>query len=69
MKCDKVEELRNHDRAITDSCMLYQGYVARQLNPERWKYPFIGRKALEEQKETVKIAIEKHKKDLADCKA
>ncbi len=69
IKCDKVEELRNHDRAITDTCMLYQGYVARQLNPERWKYPFIGRKALEEQKETVKRAIEKHKEELGSCKA
>ncbi|HHW32172.1 MAG TPA: hypothetical protein GXX20_10975 [Clostridiaceae bacterium] len=69
IKCDKVEELRNHDRAITDSCMLYQGYVARQLNPDRWKYPFIGRKALEEQKETVKIAIEKNKEELEACKS
>ena len=68
IKCDNVEELRNHDRAITDSCMLYQGYVARQLNPERWKYPFIGRKALEEQKETVKKTIEKQKKELLACR-
>lgn len=49
MKCDSVEELREHDRSITDSCMLYQNFVARQLNPERWKYPYIGRKAIEEQ--------------------
>jgi energy-coupling factor transporter ATP-binding protein EcfA2 len=49
IKCDKVEQLREHDRAITDSCMLYQNYVARQLNPERWKTPYIGRKAVEEQ--------------------
>jgi len=69
IKCDKVEELRKHERAITDSCMLYQSYVARQLNPERWKYPFIGRKALEEQKETVKKAIEKKKKEIQDCKS
>jgi len=68
IKCDKVEELRNHERAITDSCMLYQGYVARQLNPDRWKYPFIGRRALEEQKDTVKRAIEKQKKELQYCK-
>ncbi|HQD42044.1 MAG TPA: SbcC/MukB-like Walker B domain-containing protein, partial [Bacillota bacterium] len=49
MKCDSVEDLRNHDRSITDSCMLYQNFVARQLNPERWKYPYIGRKSIEEQ--------------------
>lgn len=49
IKCDKVEGLREHERAITDSCMLYQNFVARQLHPERWKYPYIGRKALDEQ--------------------
>ena len=58
IKCDKVEDLRNYDRAITDTCMLYQGYVARQLNPERWKYPFIGRHALDEQKKNVRESIE-----------
>ncbi|MDD2574470.1 MAG: SbcC/MukB-like Walker B domain-containing protein [Firmicutes bacterium] len=49
MKCDSVEDLREHDRSITDSCMLYQNFVARQLNPERWRYPYIGRKSIEEQ--------------------
>lgn len=66
-KCDNVEDLRNHDRAITDSCMLYQGYVARQLNPERWKYPFIGRNALEEQRKNVRNSIEKAERELAVC--
>ncbi|NLW48792.1 MAG: hypothetical protein GXY86_15875 [Firmicutes bacterium] len=49
MKCDQVERLREYERAITDSCMLYQNFVARQLNPDRWKTPYIGRKAIEEQ--------------------
>jgi uncharacterized protein YPO0396 len=49
IKCDHIEDLRNHDRSITDSCMLYQGFVARQLNPDRWKSPYIGKKAIEEQ--------------------
>ncbi|HOJ80364.1 MAG TPA: SbcC/MukB-like Walker B domain-containing protein [Clostridiales bacterium] len=57
IKCDTVEELRNHDRAITDTCMLYQGYVARQLHPDRWKHPYIGRNAVEKQIEGVKQAI------------
>jgi uncharacterized protein YPO0396 len=58
IKCNNVEELRNHDKAITESCMLYQGYVARQLNPDRWKYPFIGRTALEEQIKSVQGSID-----------
>jgi len=69
IKCNQVEDLRNHDRAITDSCMLYQGFVARQLNPDRWQYPFIGRKALEEQKASVKRTIESKEKECDICKA
>jgi len=64
IKCDNVEDLPKHDKAITDSCMLYQNYVARQLNPERWKYPYIGRKSIEvqivkkeEEKEHVKKTL------------
>ena len=49
VKCDRVEDLRNFRRAITDSCMLYQGFVARQLSPERWRFPYIGRSAVAEQ--------------------
>jgi uncharacterized protein YPO0396 len=55
IKCDRVEELRNYSRSITDSCMLYQGFVARQLNPMRWQTPYIGRKSIEAQ-----IKIKKH---------
>jgi len=67
MKCDNVEDLRNYERAITDSCMLYQGYVARQLNPDRWKYPYIGRNAIKEQIENVKRSIEKAENELEFC--
>ena len=67
MKCDKVEFLRSYDKSITDSCMLYQGYVARQLNPERWKYPFIGKNSLEEQIKNTKISIGKAAKEAETC--
>jgi uncharacterized protein YPO0396 len=46
-KCEKVEDLRNYPTAITPDCMLYQNYVARQLNPERWRIPYIGKKSME----------------------
>jgi uncharacterized protein YPO0396 len=61
MKCDRVEDLRNYDRAITESGMLYQNYVARQLNPERWKVPYIGRKAVDEQIRMIKEEISRLK--------
>lgn len=49
MKCQTPGELRRHSTAITSTGMLYHRFVARQLNPGRWRYPYIGRKALEAQ--------------------
>lgn len=50
IKCDDTSSLRKHKIAITPECMLYQGYVARKISPALYKYPTIGKKALEEQK-------------------
>ena len=41
IKVDNIEDLRKNNRSITKSGMLYQGYVARQLNLARTS-PFIG---------------------------
>ncbi|NMA14378.1 MAG: AAA family ATPase [Clostridia bacterium] len=49
MKCEQVENLRNYRQAITPSCMLYQNFTARQLHPDRWKVPYIGKHSLEQQ--------------------
>ncbi|AQS59600.1 ATP-binding protein [Desulforamulus ferrireducens] len=46
IKCEQVEKLRNFPTAITPSCMLYHNYVARQLNPQRYETPYIGRQAV-----------------------
>lgn len=46
MKCETVDELRTHRTAITASCMLYHNFVARQLNPQRYENPYIGRKSI-----------------------
>lgn len=50
IKCDTIEELRNNKISITSDCMLYQGYVLRKINPALYKYPIIGKEALEKQK-------------------
>ena len=47
MKVEHVSELRKHLKSITASCMLYQGFVARPLNPRSYKTPYIGRKSIE----------------------
>lgn len=67
MKCDQVDSLREYERAITDSCMLYQSYVARQLNPERWKTPYIGRKAIEEQIRIKHLELKSLEYDFGIC--
>lgn len=51
IKCYDTNSLRQHKIAVTPDCMLYQGYVARKINPAYYKYPNIGKKALEEQKQ------------------
>ncbi|MGB9975815.1 ATP-binding protein [Thermovenabulum sp.] len=63
VKCERVEELRNYATAITPDCMLYQNYVARQLSPERYKTPYIGKKSLEKLLE-VKLAEKDEKEGL-----
>jgi len=56
--CAQIEEIRKHEVAITPGCMLYQNYVARQLDPARYRDPFIGKQAIRKQ-------IDNAKKDLA----
>ncbi len=48
MKCEKLEDLRKHRTAITPSCMLYHNFVARQLHPQRFETPYIGKQAIAE---------------------
>jgi len=49
IKCQSLDELREHKHSITDSCIIYQNYGLTQLKPEEWKDPYIGRKSIEEQ--------------------
>jgi uncharacterized protein YPO0396 len=45
IKCEKVEELKQHKVAITPSCMLYQNHVVRGINPKIYSTPYIGKEA------------------------
>jgi len=49
IKVERVEDLRLHNTSITPSCMIYQNYVARQINPKRYAVPYIGKKSIEAQ--------------------
>ncbi|MCH4891154.1 hypothetical protein EZV73_26485 [Acidaminobacter sp. JC074] len=57
IKCMDVSEIRNHKISITDTCMLYKNYVARQLNPSSYKVPYIGRQAVKNQLELRQEAL------------
>ena len=58
MACESVDDLRSHSTGITDSGMLYQNYVIRQINPERWRIPYIGRNSIRQQLEIAKANLE-----------
>lgn len=65
IKCTNVNLLRNHARAVTESCMLYQGYVARQIPKKNFEIPFIGKEAIKtqliiKQEELKNVSIEIH---------
>lgn len=51
MKCEDVTELRKHRVAITAGGMLYKNYVAAQIHPGRYEFPYIGRQAVKRQLE------------------
>jgi hypothetical protein len=61
IKCDSAADLRKYDRSVTDTGMLYQGYVACQISPALWQKPLIGKKSIQEQiarLESEKIQLE-----------
>ncbi len=64
IKCETVEELRKNKIAITEDCMLYQGYVIRRINPALYKYPSIGKKALQIQKQMKEEELNKLNKKI-----
>lgn len=53
-KCSNAQELRRFRTSITDDGMLYQNFVIRAMNPERWSKPAIGQGAIQRRLETVK---------------
>jgi uncharacterized protein YPO0396 len=62
--CAQVEEIRNHEVAITPGCMLYQNYAARQLDPARYRDPFIGKQAIRKQIENARADLVKLEQEI-----
>ena len=47
MKCERAEDLPRYHTAITRNVMLYKNYVARKINPQRYRNSFIGQSSLQ----------------------
>lgn len=56
-KCESVGELRRFRTSVTDEGMLYQNFVVRAMNPERWAKPAIGQGAIQRRLDAVKREI------------
>ena len=49
MKCENIEELRNHRIGVTPDCMLYHSYRLQHINPENYtRYAYIGEQSLKQ---------------------
>lgn len=58
MCVDSEDELKQHERAITRTVMVYQNKAARQTKQEIYTTPYIGRKASQIRLEQVRSRIE-----------
>jgi uncharacterized protein YPO0396 len=66
-KCDNVQELRRFRISITDEGVIYQNFVVRAMNPERWSKPAIGQGAIQRRLDTVKMEINSLTEKVAVC--
>lgn len=66
-KCDRVGDLRRFRTSVTDEGMLYQNFVVRAMNPERWAKPAIGQGAIRRRLEDVKKEIDALVQQIAAC--
>ena len=65
-RVERVEDLEKYDIAITSDCMLYQGFVSRNLNPASYKNPYIGQNAFKVQLSNIIKSISDIKKQKAE---
>lgn len=49
IRCEDVQELKDHKVAITADCMLYQNYAVRKIDERVYETPYIGAHAFEVQ--------------------
>lgn len=48
-KCENEQQLKNHKRSVTPTCMTYMNNTARQINFKVYETPYIGERAFAKQ--------------------
>lgn len=64
IKCDSLEELRNHRTAVTRECFVRRNYTDSHLNPQVYKRWFIGDRAAPRQIESRQQRLDEIAKEM-----
>lgn len=60
-----VEELTQYPIAITKTCMVYQNYAVRAINPKIYQQPYLGQEAMKIQRELIAQKLNDLNQDIA----
>ncbi len=58
IRCENVQDLKEHKVAITSDCMLYQNFAVRKIDEKVYMTPYIGAFALEIQLKNKQLELE-----------
>ncbi len=66
--CEKEEQLKLHEVAITPGCMKYQNHVVSAIAPKLYEVPFIGQEAYKVQLEQERQRLQEYEKNIIEYK-
>jgi uncharacterized protein YPO0396 len=66
VKCDSVEELREHRMAVTRDCFVRRNFTASHMNPHHYQHWFIGERATPRQIEQREERLDAIRQELLD---
>ena len=69
VKCDALEDLRDHRTAITRDCFVRRNYTSRHLNPRHYRRWFIGDRAIPRQIEQREERLDAIRAELLELQA
>lgn len=65
IKCESIDELREHKTGITSTCELYSGFKFKHINPEHYtKYAYIGEMSRRQRIRTLEAQLEEIKEQM-----